>query len=101
MPIQGILWFDQVSVSTTAVPLDIVQAQSGRVRPNAAHIQVETADIRYRLDGTAPTASVGTILEAGRELVLTSGDEVQQFSAISKDGGTATLNVHGAVEYIP
>lgn len=100
MPIQGVIGFEQVSAGTTATNLTTTGASSGN-RPNAAEIVVEGAAIRYRLDGTAPTASVGTPVEVGGTIVLVDHGEVEVFSAISRDGGTATLNVHRAAQYIP
>mgnify|MGYP001594947450 CR=1 FL=1 len=35
-----------------------------------ATLTLETAQIRYRLDGTAPTSAVGHLLEVGQSIVL-------------------------------
>lgn len=99
MPIRNIIGFEQVSVGTTATGLTTTRASSG-LRPNAAEIVVQDAAIRYRLDGTDPNATVGTPVEAGGTIVLVDHGEMENFSAISRDGGTAILNVHRAVDYI-
>lgn len=36
----------------------------------SALIQAETKDIRWRADGTAPTTTVGMLLEAGKDVYL-------------------------------
>lgn len=50
-------------------------------------IEVISGDIRYRLDSTAPTSSVGHKLLAGERLVLEQAAEVVNFQAIQ--GSTA------------
>ena len=54
--------FEALTVAGTAVGI----TAATRVNANGAHVQVETADVRMRSDGTAPTATVGTLLRAGR-----------------------------------
>ena len=56
-----------------------------------ASIRVETAAVRFTLDGTTPTASVGDALEVGDRLDLDSPDQIQKARFISRDGGTASL----------
>jgi hypothetical protein len=59
-----------------------------------AHIQAESQNVRYRLDGTSPTASVGMILYAGDPpTVLTdfAGLNAAKFIEVT---GSAKLNVH-------
>lgn len=54
----------------------IVLGASARLLPKAGNeatciiIQAETENIRYRLDGTAPTATTGFQLAAGDRLVI-------------------------------
>lgn len=49
---------------------------------------VGTDFFRYRLDGTAPTSSVGHTLLAGDSLLLESYDNIEDFRAI--DGAATT-----------
>ena len=98
MPISGAIRHESVSVAGTAVGLTVTPADG--VRPMAAMISVETAAIRFCVDGTTATASVGHMAEHGDVIVLVDPAEVAQFSAISKDGGTATLKVTQGTEYI-
>lgn len=59
----------------------------------AAEISVWTADVRWRADGTAPTASVGEIQEAGTRFRLTKEEEIANFQVINKDGIDAEINI--------
>ena len=49
---------------SSAVTLTVPAGASGVL------IQAETKDIRYRADGTAPTAAVGMLIPAGEERYL-------------------------------
>jgi len=57
----------------------------------AALITVETAAVRFRLDGTNPTSSEGTALEIGDELLLDSAQQLAGVNFIRRDGTSATL----------
>src|SRR3990167_8151580 len=81
--------YESVTVSTTAVEL----TDATKASATFATITCEGAIVRFRLDGTAPTASVGHELFAGDILELDSGDQVTKAQFISRDGGSATLRV--------
>jgi hypothetical protein len=57
----------------------------------SATIQCQVAQVRYRSDGTDPTASVGTILEVGEEVVVWGSRDIKSFRAIRTGGTSATL----------
>ena len=78
---------NSLTVATTVVDLD--------APPDAvfALISVETAAIRFWLDGQDPSATVGHTAEAGDILELETSSEVHQFRAIRRDGVSATLRV--------
>lgn len=59
----------------------------------AAYCRLETAQIRYTLDGTAPTTTVGWLLEIGETLELESRAELEGFKAIRTGGTSGTLEV--------
>ena len=52
--------------------------------------QVQNNPVRYRFDGTDPTATVGFIAPVGSFINLTSRDQLKNFKAIAT-GGDATL----------
>lgn len=54
--------------------------------------QVETAQIRYWMDGSTPTASVGLIGNIGDEITLTGKDVIEKFRAIRTGSTSAVLS---------
>jgi hypothetical protein len=56
----------------------------------AALITVETASVRWRDDGTAPTTSLGMLLTAGQSFTYYGNLSAIQFIAVS---GSPTVNV--------
>lgn len=78
-----------VSVSTTAVTLTEGMAATHQY----ALVTCEVAAVRFSLDGSSPTATVGHILNPNDVLMLENAQAVDNASFISKDGGTATLHV--------
>lgn len=59
----------------------------------AATARLETAQIRYTLDGTAPTTTVGTLLNPDEVLEFESQSELTGFLAIRTGGTSGTLNI--------
>lgn len=57
-----------------------------------AFITVETAQIRFTIDGTAPTTTVGHLLNIGDILELDSAEDIAAFRAIRT--GTASATIH-------
>lgn len=90
--------FEQITVAGTAVGLTAATfaPTAGAGPAKSAHIQCETAAVRWRADGTDPTATVGTNMDIGDEIVAWGGYDLNSIKFISRDGGTATLNVHYA-----
>jgi len=78
--------FESLTVSTTALAL----TENLSELADQVLITVETATVRYRIDGQAPTASVGHVLNAGDVLELKGRFEIDKFQAIRKDGLDAT-----------
>lgn len=79
---------DSLTVSSTAVALS--SADNGGPTPNHTHafLTVETDQVRFTVDGTtAPTSSVGHLLNAGDTLLLDSQNQLQnvQFIRITTD----------------
>ena len=58
----------------------------------AAVCRLEVEQIRFTLDGTAPTSSAGKILEVGEPLTLDSREELTGFLAI-RTGSSGTLDI--------
>ena len=58
-----------------------------------AFITVETAAIRFEVDGSEPTSSTGHPVENGDTIELDSASEIQRFSYIRRDGVNGVLSV--------
>lgn len=58
---------------------------------NFAFVTCEAAAIRFRVDGTDPTATEGHELLVGEKLTLNRIQQLQKFRAIRRDGADATL----------
>lgn len=81
------LGYQQISAATLASATSLTVPAGSRV----ADIQVDTATVRYRDDGTAPTTTVGVQLFNGLAPFSYSGDLTKiQFIAVS---GAPVLNV--------
>lgn len=79
---------EAITVSTSSIPLTTIPTSCSE-----AVVECQVAAVRYALDGGAPTASVGHVLEVGDVLTLDSADQVTKFRAIRRDGADATLYV--------
>lgn len=88
--------FEQVTVAAASIGLTAATINSGSGHPQAekAVCRLEQAQIRYRLDGTAPTTTVGTLLEIGDVLTLSGNDMLQRAQFIRTGGTSGILNCH-------
>jgi hypothetical protein len=90
------LGFEQITVAGTSVGFTATT-----LRPNGANTspqatvgacRVTTAQIRYRIDGTAPTSTVGIVAEIGDVIALNGPDVLQKFRAIRTTSTSAALD---------
>ena len=77
--------------SATGITSSLYQNADGVQRARRVLLQAETQDVRWRDDGTDPTASVGMILTAGGAPILYEG-ELDKIRFIQATAG-AVLNV--------
>lgn len=70
---------------------DAAQSLTPPEGASRALIQAETQDIRFRSDGTAPTATIGVLLKAGAAPYLYEGD-LNAIKVISAVAG-AVINI--------
>ena len=83
-PLSG---FQQLTVAASSVSLTV---PSGAI---TGHCRLETAQIRFTLDGTTPTTTIGTLLEVGETLLLENRGELTGLKAIRTGGTSGLLNV--------
>ena len=86
------LSYQQVACSNVVVVLNTAIT----IPPKATHcqIQADTANIRFRMDGSAPTSSVGALLlttEPPRDYLI---EDVARMKFLGDGGSAANLNLH-------
>lgn len=76
--------YESITVSSTAVSLTSATYKPGGATPlvKRAIITVEDGTIRFRTDGTAPTASEGHRAKEDDIIILDSSDDIVNFKAI-------------------
>lgn len=80
--------FEQIAIDSTAIAL--TTPPEGVLK---ALISVETADIRFRIDGTDPTSTVGQPALKDDVIVLSNAIDISKFKAIKSGSTAATLSV--------
>lgn len=87
--------FESITVSTTAIGITSTTTDpAGRFPTNRCSFTSETADVRYRWDGTDPTATVGQFLAAGATLLMATHEDAVRVRFIRDAGTDATLQGH-------
>ena len=88
--------FETLTVDNTAagIPFTAATMQPGGKRTAiAAFCSVETAPIRFRGDGTAPTATVGMLLNVGDTFVVWGTEDLNNAKFIRTTGTSGTVTV--------
>ena len=81
--------YEQLTVANSSVGFASIP-----INTNKAVVIVETATIRYRDDGTAPTSSVGTKQFVNSTLILDGRDKIDSFRAIRTGATSAKLSIN-------
>lgn len=86
--------FEQVTISTASLGFTSTKYDPGNGTP-AIHalVTVESAQIRYTVDGTTPTTMVGHLKEVGDEFEVWGSTDIKNFRAIRTGGTDASLAV--------
>ena len=79
--------FEALTVSTNSVGFTVATFAAN----DSVFVTVEDAAVRFRLDGSAPTSTVGHLLEVGDVLELETMGELATARFIRRDGLDATL----------
>ena len=81
-----------VSIGFTAA--NINNTAGNHPAATSAVCRLETAEIRYTLDTTPPTTTVGVLLEIGDVLTLNGNETLNTFRAIRTGGTSGVLDCH-------
>jgi hypothetical protein len=84
--------FETLTIDNTVTGVALTAATYGTHKK--AFITVETAQIRYRVDGqAAPSATLGHLLNPGEMLELDTNEDIVAFRAIRTGATSATVQV--------
>jgi len=81
--------FETVTVADSSIGLTAATFDQQRF----ALITLETAPVRFRLDGSAPTSTVGHLLEVGDILELDSNEQLVAVRFIRTTGVSGSISV--------
>ncbi len=84
--------FETITVADTAIGLTASKLASSP-KPKKVFITVETAEIRYRYDGTAPTDTVGHLTLPNDILTFEGFSQLNNIKFIRTTATSATLQV--------
>jgi hypothetical protein len=85
--------YESITVSTTAVGLTASKFNSYAAYEIKAFMTLESAQIRWRIDGTNPTSTEGHAFEAGTNLTVEGYKNLSQFKAIKTGTSDGVLKV--------
>src|SRR3990167_7361021 len=94
---QDFVTFEALTVDDTTGGVRITATiirPSGRPPQLECLGRLETAQIRYRYDGTAPSTTVGNLWEVGEEKLISGPAYLDAFRAIRTGATSGTLTVH-------
>lgn len=90
---QGLSTYEQITVGASSVGIATATTNpTGRAQMNTCEVRVESASVRFREDGTAPTADTGSPLDDNDTLTLPTNVRARAIRFI-RSAGTAVVNV--------
>ena len=89
--IEGLVPFAHETLTVADTAVDLTSATYSDA--TRAEMTLETAQIRFWVDGTDPTASVGIPVEIGDTIVLNSAAQIANFKAIRTGSTSGTLSI--------
>jgi hypothetical protein len=86
--------FESITVNSTATGLTAGNLNpAGGNKIIAAFITAETAQMRYRIDGTTALASTGHLLEVGDIIEVYGGNNLSNFSIVRTGSTSGAIKV--------
>ena len=86
---------ETLTVAGTATGLTLATVRANG--EDFAVLTVEDAQIRFTIDGTTATTSIGHLADPGDEITLDSSAEITNFSAIRTSGVSASIQVTAGI----
>ena len=81
--------FESITVADSSIGL----TSAKHLLAQSVEMTLETAQIRVRFDGTAPTASEGHIVDVGSVIHLNEASQLSRFNAIRTGATSGVLKV--------
>ncbi len=81
------LGYEKLAVADSAIALASIPSEA------SGHIQCDTAAVRFRFDGTAPTTAEGTLIAADGSITLKGEDVLNAVQFIRTTSTSASLKV--------
>lgn len=95
---QRVTTYEQLTVAGSSVGITVATTlrpnSAGQPQMAACSLRLETAEIRYRMDGTAPTSSVGTPLEPGEIIPYIGYADALAIRFIRTTSTSGVLNIN-------
>lgn len=83
---------ESITVSSTAIGFTAATINpQRRIKPDKAVFTVETAAIRFTVDGSTPTSTVGFLAQIGDIVTINGEHDIKKFRAIRTDSTDATI----------
>jgi len=89
--VEGLTPFDYESITVADSAIGLTAAKY--LDAEHAEMTLETAQIRFRLDGTDPTSSEGHLVEVGDVITLNSAAQIADFKATRTGSTSGVLKV--------
>jgi len=83
---------ETITVSDTAIGFTTSKITKPNIEVTFAFCVLAGAQVRFWLDGTSPTTTVGQLLEVGQTLTLTTRGDIINFKAIKTGTTSGTLS---------
>lgn len=91
--------YEAITVGTTVVDLaEAVTSGGATRRGQRALVTVESQQIRFRYDGTAPTSTEGHVAGDGDQIEIVGYDNINNFRAIRHSAATADATIRVTLE---
>ena len=86
--------YEAITVADTAIGFTAAKLLTTTKKiARAVFCTLETAQIRFTIDGTTPTTSIGHLLEIGQTLTLENVADLTNFRAIRTGSSSGSLRV--------
>lgn len=86
--------YESITVAASAIGLGATTIDPANAAPIlGCTARLETAQVRFRLDGTAPTSSEGTLMEVGDVLDIRGYQDAKQIQWIRTGATSGVLKV--------